>query len=202
MASKKKSSITKEPESLKLAINEDNKEQDLRNKLIAKARLKNAMLKIKKVQSKIEIFAPHEKIRSISPKRKTSDDKSRSSLRDRSYEDERLGLRNSEDLKSYPDERRSRSKERLVRDGRPKKKKSNLVDPYLRRAINKEKLKSPEKRESSMERCFRENSARNNLVFDLERRRADDAYIDKVRERVNNKQSRDDDKHSDRRSNR
>lgn len=109
----------------------------------------------------------------------------------RSYEDERLGPRSSEILNRYSEERRSRSKERLVRDGRPKKKKSNLVDPYLTRVISEEKPRSPENKESSMERYHQEESFRRNLnVNDLERRRADDAYINNVRERVIIEQSK------------
>ena len=57
-------------ESRDSVVNEDINDQDLRNRLIEKARIKYAMLKAQKVQSKIEAYAcqEQEKTRSTSPK--------------------------------------------------------------------------------------------------------------------------------------
>lgn len=140
---------------LKLEINEDpvNNDLDLRKILIQKAKTKLAMIKVDKLQSKIAILKNVPESHAVSKIPRSSSLSKLSKERYLEQEHRDLTRKNSTDISNhtYEDEKsRPRNSNKNKKYPEVRKKKSNLVDPYCRRASPNESPRSPEKRESSM----------------------------------------------------
>lgn len=140
---------------LKLEINEDpvNNDLDLRKILIQKAKTKLAMIKVDKLQSKIAILKNVPESHAFSKIPRSSSPSKLSKKRYLEQEHRDLTRKNSTDISNhtYEDEKsRPRNSNKNKKYPEVRKKKSNLVDPYCRRASPNESPRSPEKRESSM----------------------------------------------------